>query len=53
MTARDIPAFQYDCDRGHELAASVELAVCPVVVRGCPCPGTLKRFGRGSGKVRK
>lgn len=48
MTTRDLPAYQYDCSAGHELAASQSLDACPVVVKGSTCAGTLTRFGRGS-----
>ncbi len=41
--------WHYRCDRGHQIInAPRPKDACPVVARGCPCRGTLERFGPGS-----
>jgi hypothetical protein len=47
-SARWVPPYQYHCDRNHEIHADRPITKCPAVVRGEPCPGSLKRFGPGS-----
>lgn len=43
--------YRYRCSAGEHLVDSTHLlTICPVVVRGVACPGTLVRYGPGSRK---
>lgn len=43
-------AWNYVCTNGHSAQSDRELDACPVMTRGKPCDGELKRVGRGSRK---
>lgn len=47
---KDLPEFEYRCSNGHDLAGDKPVTVCPAVVRGEPCKGTLVRVGKGAGR---
>lgn len=44
-TDRDLT---YECSEGHQIKTPRAIAVCLALVRGKPCPGTLKQVGKGS-----
>jgi hypothetical protein len=45
------PEFEYDCSAGHAIGSSSPVPACPAVVRGVPCPGVLRRVGKGSRSI--
>jgi hypothetical protein len=45
--------YQYKCSNGHVIYCPHELEECLSYVKGKPCTGTMKRFGRGSREANK
>lgn len=51
MSPKEIDYMEWECSRGHKLAANTAIVRCPAVVRGSPCTGELTRVGVGSRKA--
>lgn len=44
------PPYEYECTGGHGIGSDRPVDACPAFVLGERCAGTLRRFGRGSGR---
>lgn len=47
-----VPAFHYECERGHWIASDSECCACPACTDGVPCDGALRRVGPHGGALR-
>ena len=50
--AKFTPEFTAECELGHLNAADKPIDRCQAYVLGRPCPGALRRIGKGSRKAR-